>query len=69
MNYENLIYSLFCIVLAFVFYKSHVYWLHKIKANERGFFMPMIKLRIIAHWILIIMLSIFGIVYFLEFLI
>jgi hypothetical protein len=63
MVYENLTYSFLSIIIVFITYKIHRYWLNLVNENKKAYYMPMIYIRTIGHWIFIIGLLITSLVF------
>ena len=68
MNFKFLLYSFLCLIIVFFYYKIHLYWLNKVKENKKAFFIPMIYIRSIGDWIVIVGISITGIFFLLKFI-
>lgn len=67
MIFENLIYSFLSIIFAFVAYKLHKNWLNIVNENKKAFYMPIIYIRAIGHWIFIVGLLITSFIFLFKF--
>ncbi len=66
MNFKFLFYSFLCVVAAVGYYIIHKLWLNAINKNQKAFFKPDIKFKIILDWIIIIVLALASLLYLLE---
>lgn len=65
MNYENLFYSILCVILAFGYYKIHKLW--REGRDENPFFYKLdTNIGTFKDWVIIIALAITSIVFFFK---
>ena len=66
MNIKYLIYGLAWLIFAFVWYRIHQWWFTIVKSKSQMYFKPMIYLRVVGNWALLIISVILSIVYFFK---
>lgn len=65
---NNLLYSILFLVVAFIYFKFHKWWLNMRKEKEEVLNKDFKKVGIVKDWIIIGLCLITSVIYFIEFL-